>query len=399
MRDVEQWEADFLTMKYDREQAVAKLYPDALIDLWTAGDKVMETERGGESTGKPKGKGAAKDAKAAAEVVADGDAVENKEEAVAALPTGPLGLVDFYEKSGAEANTTDSGAKGLALASRESSADSINDVRSLERAYSQRLALVVRDRASGNWTLPGGERFEGEPMKQAAERALRTTFGDHSLLLYYPGNAPVGHWLKVYTPEEQAAKQCYGEKVFFYRAEIGRGRFRLPKEGESGFRSQDTFPYDDFRWLTRDEMEGVFTGGSRPLWKYLHQVVGLGAGEEFARATAWKAKLQAGRQSMQKASGVRAWRVKMQRRNGYRLPAIATRAHADLAAQPWDKSGAKEKAWAELSAAWWQRRRDGRARTALITKQLATPSQQILLTARMASQAQTAAKQQTVIMA
>lgn len=403
MRDVEQWEGDFLAMKFDREQAVAKPYPDALIDMWTAGDKVMETERAADGVPKAKGKPAGKDAKPAAEGGAVAQGGESKQELSASLASGPVGLADFYEKSGAEGNnSTESGTQGLAIASRESSADTIGDMRSLERAYAQRLALVVRDRATGTWSLPAGECLEGEGMKQAAERVLRATFGDPSLLLYYPGNAPVGHWLRVYSPEEQQAKQCYGEKIFFYRADIGRGRFRLPREGEAGFRSPATFPYDDFRWLTRDEMEGVMTGGSRPLWKYLHQVVGLGAGEEYARAQAWKSKV-AGQKggSIQAGTAVRVHRVSKQKRLGYRLPAIATRKHAELAAAPWDKEGVKEAAWADLSRTWWQRRKEGRARGVALRQDLATPSQQTLLTARMAAAraALGTGKQQPALMA
>lgn len=395
MRDLEEWETNFLTLKWEREQVLGKLYPEALIDQWTAGDKVMETDRA-DSGGKDKRpKGGAKDAAGGAgsadgaEGQAAAAAVEEATAAKTRAKQANVALSDFYEKTDMQMSNSSDGAKGLAIAPRESSADTIGDMRSLERAYSQRLALLVRDKGTGRWSLPSGVRMEGEPMRQAAERSLRALFGDAALLAWYVGGAPVGHLLRVYSPAEQAALSCYGEKVFIYRAEIVKGRFRLPKEGETGPRAPSVFPYDDFMWLSRDEMEGVMGSGGdggRATWKYLHQVVGLGAGEEATRAQAWKDRCAKRGVTLAEASGRRAERVRKQLRLGFRLPAIASRGAAELSARVWDAQGGKAADVKDASTAYYARVRDCRARSEQLRQQLSTPSKQKLIAAQMAVQ-------------
>jgi hypothetical protein len=342
MRDLEPWESDFIQLKMEREAAFAKPYPKELLDMWTAGDRVMEDGEGG------KGGGAA----VAKEGVGEGGASSGKGEggkggakkggaggggagaaaagAPAPAPPPPsaapgVTLGDFYERSDAVGGGSASTGT-VALAPRFSAADKIGDTRSLDRAYSSRLLLLVRAAGSGKWGLPSAEAHEGEPLVQAAERGLRAAFGAGAHLdVWYVGRAPVGHWLRAFSPEEASARGCYGERGFVYRAELLEGRFRMPalREGGAG-----GCAYDDFHWLTRDETEAFL---ERPAYKYLHQVMGGGAGEEHARNAKWLRDL--GGRSVGGATRNRALRVKAAA--PLRLPAVATAEQARVAALPW----------------------------------------------------------------
>jgi hypothetical protein len=350
MRDLEPWESDFMELRAQRESAFAKPYPKELIDMWTAGDRVMENEEGaGGGGGKDAGKDGGEEGAAAAAAgggkggkgqkkggggggpaaAAAAAAAPAPEEAAAAAasraPAPAAQLDDFYEKSdGAGGGAAASSA--VALAPRVSAADKIGDTRSLDRAYSSRLLLLVRAAEGGKWGLPAAAAHEGEPLVQAAERGLRAAFGAGAHLeVWYAGRAPVGHWLRAYPPEEAAARGCYGERVFVYRAELLEGRFRMPSLREGG---GEGCAYDDFHWLTRDETEAYL---ERALFKYVHQVAGAGAGEEFARNAAWRGAL--GGASVAGAVRGRALRVAAHKR--LRLPAVATAEQARVAALPW----------------------------------------------------------------
>lgn len=181
-------------------------------------------------------------------------------------------------------------------------------------------------------------------------------------------------------PDVAAATGTFGAKVFIYRAEIIAGRFRLPAAG--GGR------YSDFGWYTRDEAEAVL---ARPQWKYLHQVMAAGAGEEYAREAAWRKRVEARGLTVAQATGRRAYRVNKARLGhaqwlatgaprtaGYRMPAIATRAQAAVAALPWKGDvgarAAKARALVEAGDAFHARVADQRKRSAVLRRELATPT-------------------------
>ena len=358
-----------IQLKQDRDDAEAKQYPQQLLDILTASTTVME----GGSTGSDESASAA------------GSSAEG------GTPTALAGgdpLTAFYDNAhSAAAAAAESeqqqqrGIAGLAIAPRTTPADEIRDTRSLDRAYTQRLSLLVQDSASGLWGLPEGVRLPGEPMVQAAQRCLREAWGpDPSLDLWYVGGAPVGHVLRVNPPDVQAATGVYGAKVFIYRAEIIAGRFRLPTTAPTASR------FSDFGWYSRDEAEAVL---DRPLWKYLHQVMGSGAGEELAREEAWLARIEARGLTVAQASGRRAYRVRRTRLShaaskasgsprsaGFRLPAIATRDQAVLAAAPWVGEGrdTKSAALAAAGDAYHLRVADQKIRSAVLAKTLATPT-------------------------
>ncbi len=55
--------------------------------------------------------------------------------------------------------------------------DKLNDHTSLDRALSQRLVLLVREKGSDAWTFPRTVRKEGEQMVEAAKRGLSACYG------------------------------------------------------------------------------------------------------------------------------------------------------------------------------------------------------------------------------
>jgi len=355
VREPAPWEAAFLTAALARQAAESKRYPQQLLDTINTTNTVVEGggggagapapaagdggkggKKGGEA-GEGKAKGGKGDA-AAAGAAKEGDAAppadggggaEVNNAAADALLAKPTSLAAFYEKR-ANASAADQGSNegDFAVAPRTTPADSINDTRSLDRAYAHRLVLLVKRKADGTWCMPAGEAAEGEAMREAAERHLRATFApDPDLDLWFVGPAPVGHRFVVHTAEAAAAAGSYGEKRFLYRAEILNGRMRPRADG----------PYADYAWVTRDEAEGLLP---REEWKYVRQVMGVGPAEEATRSAAWLAKVEKRGLTVAQAAGRRSWAVTQRTRDHTRLRIVATAPQAALAAAPW--SGGKE---------------------------------------------------------
>lgn len=152
LRDVDNWEADFVNLKLQRQREYAKRYPQALLDMWQASEKVLEKGSGeGDEGGKQKKAKPAAGSGGDSATIADGAASAPpaaEEESGGSDAAAPVGLSGFYERAAVSSNKSDE-AKGLAVASRISSADQIGDLRSLDRAYTQRLVLLVKDKATG----------------------------------------------------------------------------------------------------------------------------------------------------------------------------------------------------------------------------------------------------------
>jgi len=330
-RDVESWEAAFLEHQEERQLARETEYPSELLEIWSVKGK-------GEFSSAGKSGGGGK---------------KEKKTAAAATPADTGEYANFYESmptiSGADDDLNDDSQRSLLETPRVSTSDTLGDTRSLDRAYQHRLVLLVKgsglagsslhsattttasssSSSSSSWGLPSGPARAGEPLVQAAERIVRKMFGgDTHFEVWYPGVAPVGHWLEVYPPEVAAAKQCYGERHFFYRAEILGGRFRLP---EPGTPPREGCPYSDFNWVTRDESESLLP---RPIYKYLHQIMGGGAGEEAARSAAWRARLEKKGWSVARGTAVRAKRVAAAKAAYTRQRALATREQCLIASAP-----------------------------------------------------------------
>ncbi len=56
-------------------------------------------------------------------------------------------------------------------------ADKLKDHTSLDRALSQRLVLIVREKGSSVWSFPRAVRREGERMVDAARRGVSACYG------------------------------------------------------------------------------------------------------------------------------------------------------------------------------------------------------------------------------
>lgn len=132
-------------------------------------------------------------------------------------------------------------------ASRITEADKTNDKHSLERHLPNSLFLVVkRNRADNAWQFPQGKILDTENnMRGVAERVLDRAGG--KFRRWFISNAPIGYYCYEYPEEIQKARNQYGAKVFFYRAQLIAGSIKL-----------ETKLYKDYAWVTKDELAEYF---------------------------------------------------------------------------------------------------------------------------------------------
>jgi hypothetical protein len=216
LRDMEPWEAEWLAMQEEKVDATAKEYPKAYTDRVKALTQALDDE----------------DDVASAKCAATGVA-----------GTGG-GLDAFYAADEGEDDEEDEAAEALAMepADRVTDADKVGDQRSLDRRLSDRLVLLVRRSADGEWGFPTADLdvSGAAPMVRSAESAMVAAVGD-AMHVWWPGAAPVCHMNRVYGEEQSAQSGAYGERLFFFRGELLRG---FPVVGGD---------YDDHRWVTRTE--------------------------------------------------------------------------------------------------------------------------------------------------
>jgi large subunit ribosomal protein L46 len=132
-------------------------------------------------------------------------------------------------------------------ASRITEADTKNDRHSLERHLPNSMYLIVkRNRADNAWQFPQGKVLDTEKsMREVAERVLDRAGG--KFRRWFISNAPIGYYCYEYPEEIQKARNQYGAKVFFYRAQLIAGSIKL-----------ETKLYKDYAWVTRDEVSEYF---------------------------------------------------------------------------------------------------------------------------------------------
>jgi hypothetical protein len=316
MRDVEDWEGNFLDYKFNIKQNEAKQYPKQLLDMFNASNTVLESTS---STSSENEKSTTHSSNSSSSKTPSSSQKS---------PTPSSSLSDFYDDS--TTITATSSLVQFEQAARITPADNVSDLRSLDRAYTQRLVLLVKDKKTQEWTFPHAPRLATEPMKQGLERIVRSYIPDPNFDAWFVSNSPIGHFLHVYSPKEQAEKDCYGMKMFFYRVEIIGGKFKV-------LSSNSSFPYDDFVWVTRDESEKFL---SRKLYKYAHQIIGAGPGEEYERRLKWLNKIQEKNLTIAQATGRRNHRVSTMKNSNLRLPLISTRTQIEIASLPFgEKEG------------------------------------------------------------
>lgn len=160
------------------------------------------------------------------------------------------------EEEAERARKLDSTAEKFVEGSRTTEADRTHDVRSLDRALSKRLYLIVRPRsptevhrAMGEWMFPFGQWKEGESMRKTAHRNLRDQCGK-TLRIYIYGNAPSGHY----------EVEGLDSTLFFHQARYLAGKPRITDE------------FEDYAWVTKAEMgeyfqEDFYNFTQRLLWE------------------------------------------------------------------------------------------------------------------------------------
>ncbi|KAG0210195.1 54S ribosomal protein L17 mitochondrial [Mortierella sp. GBA30] len=129
---------------------------------------------------------------------------------------------------------------------RFTDADRKNDVRSLERALTRTLYLIVKKpRDQHAWQFPQGGVRVCENLQEAAGRELQEECGGN-MDLWFVGRVPVGHYNysipKVEKTEPSSAVN--GTKVFFMKAHIFAGQVQV-----------DNKEIVDFAWVTKQEMK------------------------------------------------------------------------------------------------------------------------------------------------
>lgn len=112
--------------------------------------------------------------------------------------------------------------KKYQTAPRTTADDKSKNILSTNRCLDNTLYLLVEQTvgAKNHFLLPQGPRFDGETMRQAAERVVREKCGDKMEVLFY-GNAPCGFYKYKYPAS--ARDQAVGAKVFFFRASLKNG--------------------------------------------------------------------------------------------------------------------------------------------------------------------------------
>jgi len=125
-------------------------------------------------------------------------------------------------------------AAAAAAAAAETAADRSGDRRTMKRALTSRVFLLLRD-AEGRWGFPAAPAAPGETIRQTAERALRAGLGPRAPA-YMIGNAPMGH----HAPPGGDAP------TFFMLAQVLLDPWEVALAEGGG--------YTDHAWVTREEL-------------------------------------------------------------------------------------------------------------------------------------------------
>ncbi|KAJ1954463.1 hypothetical protein EC988_002420 [Linderina pennispora] len=123
-------------------------------------------------------------------------------------------------------------SKRIEVHSRETEADATGDVRSLERKLDRTLYLLVKN-TQGEWVLPAGAVQGEELLHEAARRNLKEMCGE-KMSVWMVGRGPVGH------------EESKDGATFFVKGHILAGQAAPSKSLAA-----------DFKWATREEVEGT----------------------------------------------------------------------------------------------------------------------------------------------
>ncbi|KUI59841.1 54S ribosomal protein L17, mitochondrial [Cytospora mali] len=137
---------------------------------------------------------------------------------------------------------------------RETEADRTGDVRRLDRALDRTLYLVVKKKRTGVWRFPQARVHPEEGLHEAAARALTGSAGIN-MNTWMVGRVPIAyeHREPVYKDGANGEKEIktYGADVFYLKGRIMAGQVDL---------TDNQWGIDDFKWLTREELEKQIGG-------------------------------------------------------------------------------------------------------------------------------------------
>ncbi|KAF1991081.1 50S ribosomal subunit L30 [Aulographum hederae CBS 113979] len=133
---------------------------------------------------------------------------------------------------------------------RVTESDITGDRRSLNRLLQRTLYLVVKN-SQGKWLFPHDQVVGKEWLHNAAERILVQS-GGPNMNTWVVGNHPIGwfryNFTSILNPDRGTEE--IGRKVFFMKARIMAGQADL---------QNNIFGYQDFAWLSREELEEAVT--------------------------------------------------------------------------------------------------------------------------------------------
>jgi len=174
-----------------------------------------------------------------------------------------LGIIDpGHDNPSEEELLAELAESGFVPAPRITEADKTGDRKTMERALSESLYLMIslakpRPGPMGRWGFPQGLLKPEENMRQAAERVAIEQLGQ-KMELFWLSNAPDGWTYHVFNEALRAKANAYGEKVWFYRAELIGGQPVIHSR------------IQDHAWAKRSEFEDYVP---KDLAGYLQQVL------------------------------------------------------------------------------------------------------------------------------
>jgi len=225
----EQWEADYIQALYDRKKKSHLAHMEA---IWKRFEEEMKLR---EKTGKQK----TKVTKEKKEVDSDDFQVIDEKVDWKKLRDDPVvfqvhGMFTFAEEN----------------AKKEDSpiiteADKRNDRKSLYRALTDRLYLIVKkNRPEHFWQFPQGDYEEkhGNSLRKTAEKSLEKICGD-DLSVWWTGHGPMAYWRYDLPSQYQKKYSATETKVFYFRSTFLDGKVNLSPD------------IKDYLWVTKSELK------------------------------------------------------------------------------------------------------------------------------------------------
>mmetsp|Transcript_65856 Transcript_65856/g.148593 ORF Transcript_65856/g.148593 Transcript_65856/m.148593 type:complete len:330 (+) Transcript_65856:50-1039(+) len=171
------------------------------------------------------------------------------------------------------------------LAPRVTTADGTGDTRTMDRALTQTLFLVLKSKEGGDWKLPMAVQRPGEMLGAASVRAVAEALDTSNsscapLRLFHFKRQPMGHLFEEYGGETQGETKRFGVKRFIYSALVIDPYETIFSDKPMALKA----PYSDFSWLTKEELTGEKLSEDGKTWEAVKvkAEADLSANPEFA---------------------------------------------------------------------------------------------------------------------